>query len=276
MGDTARGRWRVRWAVAGREHCKSFPARPLADAFLTRLKDAARDRQPFDQATGLPVTQQQEAAAASASWYEHARGCAEAKWPHLAPTSRRSAAEALTTVTAALVSSRRGAPDTAVLHRALFAWAFNPSTRNLTEPAEIAAALDWITRASLPVAALDDAASIRAALGACARTGAGTPAAATTRRRKRAVFYNAVGRTAAAELQPDRPDPVEDPRRRSDRRPPCRRRSRPGRQAARRRRRHSDRGRHLEAFYACLYYAALRPSEAVMLRVTDCHLPSRG
>jgi hypothetical protein len=37
----------------------------------------------------------------------------------------------------------------------------------------------------------------------------------------------------------------------------------------------SDRGRHLEAFYACLYYAALRPSEAVMLRETDCHLPGR-
>ena len=35
IGDTARGRWRVRWAVAGREHCRSFPARPLADGFLT-------------------------------------------------------------------------------------------------------------------------------------------------------------------------------------------------------------------------------------------------
>jgi hypothetical protein len=33
---------------------------------------------------------------------------------------------ALTTVTVALVSSRRGAPDPAVLRRALFAWAFNP------------------------------------------------------------------------------------------------------------------------------------------------------
>jgi hypothetical protein len=24
IGDTAKGRWRVRWAVAGREHCKSL------------------------------------------------------------------------------------------------------------------------------------------------------------------------------------------------------------------------------------------------------------
>ena len=29
---------------------------------------------------------------------------------------------------------------------------------------------------------------------------------------------------------------------------------------------HSDRGEHLEAFYGCLYYAYLRPSEAVMLK----------
>jgi integrase len=38
----------------------------------------------------------------------------------------------------------------------------------------------------------------------------------------------------------------------------------------------SVRGQHLEAFYACLYYAALRPSEAVMLRESDLHLPSKG
>ena len=36
------------------------------------------------------------------------------------------------------------------------------------------------------------------------------------------------------------------------------------------------RGQHLEAFYGCLYYAAIRPSEAVALREADCHLPSRG
>ena len=42
IGDTAKGRWRVRWAVAGREHCKSFPARPLADGFLADLKKAVR------------------------------------------------------------------------------------------------------------------------------------------------------------------------------------------------------------------------------------------
>lgn len=36
------------------------------------------------------------------------------------------------------------------------------------------------------------------------------------------------------------------------------------------------RGQHLEAFYGCLYYAALRPSEVVALRQADCHFPDRG
>ena len=55
IGDTAKGRWRVRWAAGGREHCKSFATKALADAFLTTLKDAARDGAPFDPATGQPA-----------------------------------------------------------------------------------------------------------------------------------------------------------------------------------------------------------------------------
>ena len=37
-----------------------------------------------------------------------------------------------------------------------------------------------------------------------------------------------------------------------------------------------QRGEHLETFFACLYYAALRPLEGVMLRVSDLHLPRTG
>ena len=37
------------------------------------------------------------------SWYEYARAYAEAKWPNLAPVSRRSVAEALVTVTVAVL-----------------------------------------------------------------------------------------------------------------------------------------------------------------------------
>jgi hypothetical protein len=134
IGDTTKGRWWVRWEVAGREHCKSFAARPLADGFLTRLKNAARDHLPFDQATGLPITLARDTDAPPRTWYDHARAYAEMKWPQLAPKSRRSTAEALTTITLALTTHRKGAPDPKTLSRALFKWAFNPGTRALTRP----------------------------------------------------------------------------------------------------------------------------------------------
>ncbi len=96
ISDTARGRYRARWAAGGREHCKSFASKALADAFLGTLKDAARDGKPFDPATGLPARPKQ-AAPATATWYEHARVYAQMKWPDLAAKSRRATAEALTT-----------------------------------------------------------------------------------------------------------------------------------------------------------------------------------
>jgi integrase len=277
IGDTAKGRWRVRWAVAGREHCKSFAAKPLADGFLIELKNAAHDHQPFDETTGLPA--QSGRAARSRSWYDHARAYAEMKWPHLAPKSRRSTAEALTTVTLALATRRRGAPGPKTLNRALFAWAFNPGTRRLTPPEDIAAALDWAAAASPPVSALDDPAVLRAVLGACARTRAGKPAAATTQRRKRSVFYNAVGYAVEQGLldanpidriQWKAPEVAETVDRRVVASPAQ------ARALLATVRAQGSRGEHLEAFYGCLYYAALRPSEAVALREADCHLPSRG
>ena len=32
----------------------------------------------------------------------------------------------------------------------------------------------------------------------------------------------------------------------------------------------------LGTFFGCLYYGALRPEEAIALRLADCHLPRHG
>ena len=136
IGDTAQGRYRVRWAVGGREHCKSFAAKALADAFLGTLKDAARDGKPFDPVTGLPA-RPRRAAGATATWYEHARAYAQMKWPDLAAKSRRGTAEALTTITVALTEGHRKAPDPDVMRRALFGYAFNSASAARPVPGEI-------------------------------------------------------------------------------------------------------------------------------------------
>ncbi len=155
----------------------------------------------------------------------------------------------------------------------------HPGTRNLTPPPEAASALAWIAAASVPATALEEAATIRLALDACARTIAGKPAAATTQRRKRAVFHNAA--SYAVELRLLSSNPIELIRSKApavaqtvDRRvvadPAQIRRLLTAVRGL------SDRGKHLEAFYACLYYGYLRPSEAIMLKEADCRLPSRG
>ena len=276
-GSGSAARYRVRWAVNGREHCKSFKARPLADGFLTELKDAVRDRRPFDPRTGLPEAEVTEDEAVT--WYAHARSYAEAKWANLAPVSRRSVAEALVTVTVALTTKEPGAPEAKVLRQALFGWAFNPATRETTPPPHIAAALDWAERASLPVTDLEDTATVRLALGACAATLAGKPAAGSTQRRKRSVFYNALG--YAVELGRLSSNPVDRIQWTApavaasvDRRvvvSPAQAERLLTAVGPR-----GQRGAHLETFFAVLYYAALRPSEAVMLREADLHLPKTG
>jgi integrase len=277
LGNGTGARFRVRWAVDGREHCKSFKARPLADGFLTGLKDAVRDRRPFNPRTGLPGAEATEGE--MVSWYAHARAYAEAKWGGLAPVSRRSVAEALVTVTIALSAKEPGAPEPKVLRQALFAWAFNPATRDTSPPEKIADALDWAERASLPVAELEDTVTVRLALAACAKTLTGKAAAGATQRRKRSVFYNALG--YAVEQGHLASNPVDRIQWTTpavaasvDRRvvvSPAQARSLLAAVRAL-----SGRGQHLEAFFACLYYAALRPSEAVMLRETDLHLPKKG
>jgi integrase len=277
LGNGSTARFRVRWAVGGREHCKSFKARPLADGFLDGLKDAVRDRRPFNPRTGLPDAETIEEE--MITWYAHARAYAEAKWPNLAPVSRRSVAEALVTVSIALSAKEPSAPEGKVLRQALFAWAFNPATRDTDPPPEIAAALDWAERASLPVADLEDTATVRLALGACARNLTGKPAAGSTQRRKRSVFYNALGYAVEQGHLPSNPvDRIQwttpAVAQTVDRRvvvSPAQART-----LLAAVRGLSGRGEHLEAFYACLYYAALRPSEAVMLRESDLHLPARG
>jgi hypothetical protein len=102
-------------------------------------------------------------------------------------------AEALVTITIALSATEKGAPEGKMLRQALFPWAFNPATRDSDPPPEIATALDWAKRASLPVAEVDDTATVRLALAACARTLTGKSAAGSTQRRNRSVFHNALG-----------------------------------------------------------------------------------
>ena len=175
--------------------------------------------------------------------------------------------EALATVTPVL--TRPGGsdrPGSLELRTALYQHAFNPDRP--AGPAARPRNLHWAQQASLPVTCLSDPAVLRAALEALTFRLDGSRAAANTIIRKRAVLHGALSYAAEARLLPDNPldnfgwrvpqssaalDPavVASPDQVSALLDAVAR-TRP----------------ELTAFFGCLYYAALRPEEAVALRGT--------
>jgi integrase len=273
-----RGRsYRVRWAVGRRRFERGFGTKLLADSFRTDLLKAARAGQGFERSNGLP--QSMARAGNPLTWYEHAKSYAQMKWPSAAAKSRRSTAEALTTVTTALVVHQKGAPSADDLRRALYGWAFNPSTWGTEPPEWVTTALRWVESVSVPVVELAKPPMVRQALDACAMRLDGRPAAATTVRRKRAVLYNALGYAVEREVLDFNPiDKVQwrapDTASTVDRRVVANTAqvesilstaTALGGSPAR-----------LVAFFGCLYYAGMRPSEASSLRRSDCWLPRTG
>jgi integrase len=265
----------VRWQAAGRSKSKSFITRKLADSYRAELVRAARMGLDFDPLTGEP-TAWNLPEPAIVTWYEQAAAYAVMKWPSLAAHSRASLAEALATVTPVLTRpGARRRPDQRELRTALYQHAFNPA-RPADPGSPAAQVLDWAQQASLPVGCLSDPAVLRTALEALTFRLDGSRAAANTVIRKRVVLHGALGYAAEAGLLPDNPldsfawrvpqssaaiDPavVASPEQVSALLDAVAR-TRP----------------ELTAFFGCLYYAALRPEEAVALRLADCDLPSFG
>ena len=198
------------------------------------------------------------------------------KWPHLAAHSRASMADALATVTPLLTKTTSRRPPARMLRVALYGYAFNPPRRCRAPRPATASALAWLERNSLPVSSLSDPQVIRAALdGLCLRLD-GTPAAANTITRKRAVFHNALGYAVELGLLPANPAGTVQwraPKAAAAVSPQAV--ASPAQvqailaQIARMR-------PELVAFFACLYYRALRPEEAIALRRSQLTLPARG
>ena len=249
--------------------------RALADGYRAELVRAARKGLAFAPGTGEP-----ESWAAPGpepvTWYRHAVAYAEMKWPHLAPHSRASLADALATVTPLLTRDTGRRPAAEILRAALYGHAFNARRRPGAPGPGTASALAWMERASLPVSQLGDPRVIRAALDGLCTLLDGSPAAPSTITRKRAAFHGALGYAVELGLLPA--NPISLVRWRAPRAAvalspatvasPAQVRAILAQVAQAR--------PELAAFFGCLYYAALRPEEAVALRRADLILPARG
>jgi integrase len=270
----------VRWVVAGKSFSKWFEYDAQADNYRAQLIQAARKGEGFDTDTGLPESAAREHQAIT--WLDLACRYVDLKWPHAAAKSRTSTADALATVTPVLVTTSRGKPEARRLRAVLYGWAFHKTHREtVTLHGDDAAALAWVRNHSLTVMALDEkerrSQLIRRALDAIALTLDGTPAAATTIARKRAVFYGVLGYAVELDILPANPlgkvtwkapEVAEEVDRRVVARP---------RQVRLLLAAVEQLRPELTAFFGCLYYASMRPGEAVSLRQADCvSLPESG
>ncbi|WP_370592686.1 tyrosine-type recombinase/integrase [Streptomyces sp. NBRC 109706] len=249
---------------------------------------ALRTGQQFDTETGLPANELREKN--SPTWYAHTCDYVVMKWPGASGKQRASIAESLAVVTVGLIDRRkRGAPAADVLRRALQQWAYQCRRDESGElvnrltvehpPDEEASALAWVAKHSVKAIELADTTKTRQALTALSLRLDGRPAAENTFRRKRAVFSNAL--RYAVEKGVLQGNPLS----RIDWAPPPTDdevdfQYVPSPQQVKRLVRavagDGPRGEHLEAFFGCLYFAAMRPSEVADLKRDNCRLPREG
>ncbi|WP_064744131.1 tyrosine-type recombinase/integrase [Actinomadura oligospora] len=269
----------VRWVVENEEKSEWFITRALADSFRSDLMQAARRGEAFDTETGLPESKLK--ALTSGTWYEHARKFVAMRWKGSPGKTRSTIADCLAVATAALVKDQKGAPDPSILHRALAAWAFNVTRmKTRTPPDEIASALAWVEQKSVPLAMVGDSDRLRAATKALTCCLDGREAKPSTIRRRYSVLRSCLDYAVEREifdrnplegLRWKRPEhtTVVDPR--SVPNPAQVRMLLDAVPVAAPRV-----GEHLGTFFACLYFAGMRPSEVVNLRRADCELPAKG
>ncbi|MEW1545317.1 tyrosine-type recombinase/integrase [Streptomyces tsukubensis] len=283
--------WRLRWVVAGEVCGDTFTTYPLAESRRNELWHAMNRRgEAFEVASGLPESEVRaaaEAAEAAAAappvrWFEFCRKYVAGRWRTSAAKTREGMADGLAAVSLAMVRRGEGVPTDEHL-RLAFRWGIVPANAGAEPSAELKAAYDWLTTEGRAVADLADTEVLEDVVYRLGYKLDGTPAAGDTYKRRRRALNTALEYAVAAGELP------ENPLLRT-------RRKHVGSNAVVDRRVLVNavqarqllaavsyvgswdraRGRRLTAFYAVLYYAGLRPAEAVGLRWVDCHLPDTG
>lgn len=264
----------VRWAVGGKRHQRTFSTHKPAEGFRAELLVAARDGVPFAVSEGLPRTLR--APQQTRTWLDHAMEYVSIKWPGASPRHRRGIAEALTDITMALLPEEKAPVSTSELRRTLYRYAFNVPARKDPAPGELESALAWMQRRSPALADLNDAVVLRGLLNRLSLRQDAKPAAPSTIARKRATLHSVLEYAVELELFPTNPlkrvrwkapIPTDVVDRRVVVNPT---QARALLDAV------WEQDPALAAFFACLYYAGLRPAEARNLRLEDCTLPEPG
>jgi integrase len=277
--------YEIRWKTADQPHSTTRRTKALAESFQSDLRQAAKRGEEFDIESGLPDSMAQSEPEPepepARTVLAVSQAYVEMRWPRAAPKSRDGITDALATVLPALTTDQPGRPGKYELRTALRQYALLPAGKRPEMTPEIAGTMNWLESAAMPIADLNEARFLRPALDALTVNLDGTAAGATTISRKRAVFYNFLEYAVELGELPANPLPKVKWT------PPKTSQTVDPRVVVNQVQAHSllvavsyigqrGRGRHLSAMFACMYYAALRPGEAIALKKGDCRLPETG
>jgi integrase len=265
----------VRWVVAGRKRRRPCRTAAHAETFRSQLIAAARQGEPFDIDSGLPLSLIRREVPTT-SWYQFACSYVDMKWPAASPKHRKSIAEALVTATPVMLDTKLHPVTAKAVRSALLNWGFTARRDSPDQPAEVTEHLNWVARHSRPVVELARPEVARRALEALATKLDGARASGRTTTVKRANLSGALGYAVEIGLLDSNPLKAikwKSPKSTTgvDRRVVINHQQAEqllGAVAGTPRR-----GEHLVAFFACMYYSALRPEEAVNVRANWLALP---
>lgn len=279
----AKGRtYTVRWKVAHKKHSRTYKKSAVADDERSKLLDAHRKREPFDVELGLPITWLSKAT--EVKWVDFAVEYVDWKWPRASGNTRKNLAKALTPTTIALLRTPLPAHfDPVEVRTALREYAFNSNRRNDAEkpvPDEVRTILDWVKRNSLPMSAWEKTENVDRVVTALSTLLDGTTAAASSVTRNDRIMNLVMGYAVRHQYLKENPLPKGKERTAPKVAQAIDKRCLLNRDLVAKMLdwigRRPRRGLLYRAFFATLYYAGLRPEEAVALRVGDATLPSTG
>ncbi|MEW9527284.1 tyrosine-type recombinase/integrase [Microbispora sp. NPDC049125] len=275
--------YELRWKVATESKSKSFLTKALADSFRADLLKAAQRGELFDTDTGFPKSMlPSEPEKPKKSYFEFAREYVEMRWPSAAAKTRESIVDSLTVAAFAMLDGESAdLPRKEV--RAALQWTLIPHSDDDAVPTGLDKAIQVLHEGTLPLADMADPIVARRVAEALTLTLDQRPAAAETAGRRRR------GLNTALEYAVDLGELAENPLKRVKRKHIAKDDSVDRRVVVNPKQARElltavsyvgswrrARGRRLIAFYATLYFAGLRPAEAVGLRLNDCYLPKEG
>lgn len=268
----------VRWVTGGREHSEWFTTKALAKSHLGKLVQAANQGEAFDITTGLPQSLYRDAHAPTL--LQVAREFLGEVWPDMSPSSRDRLVCGLAVAVQGFLDSE---PDTdpALVRRTLTTVVLPPHCAALAPSDEQVRIAGWLTEHSRKVAELVDDVEVTRLGRKLGERLDGRKAAVTTIDTRKGALVQALSYAVTRSYVSDNPfknmslsrfrsgiaiDPgvVVNPAQ-----------ARALLAAVTYARPRGTNPSWLP-FFATLYYAGMRPSEARMLAEHDCDLPAKG